>query len=161
MIGASKSLVTLKDHKGNFMNHHTTSLVNPSKNEIERISEHILDQINTFTEEILNEKLHFLCIVKNINDKRLYKFLQININDFYPSIKETLLHEDIKLAKEHLPITRKDIEIIFHVQKSVSYNEGVPWVKKKGDSFDVTMGACDGAEVCNLIVEIYWPYSKM
>ena len=77
MIGASKSLVTLKDHKGNFMNHHTTSLVNPSKNEIERI-----------------------------NDKRLYKFLQININDFYPSIKETLLHEDIKLAKEHLPITR-------------------------------------------------------
>ena len=88
------------------MNHHTTSLVNPSKNEIERISEHILDQVNTFTEEILDEKLHFLCIVKNINDKRLYKFLQININDFYPSIKETLLHEDIKLAKEHLPITR-------------------------------------------------------
>ena len=80
MIGASKFLVTLKDHKGYFMNHHTTSLVNGSKKEIERISEHILDQINTFTEEILNEKLHFLCIVKNINDKRLYKFLQININ---------------------------------------------------------------------------------
>ena len=28
---------------------------------------------------------------KNINNKRLYKFLQFDIKDFYPSIKETLL----------------------------------------------------------------------
>ena len=27
---------------------------------------------------------------ENINNKRLYKFLQFDIKDFYPSIKETL-----------------------------------------------------------------------
>ena len=41
------SFITLKDHKENFTNHSTTRLINPSKNEIGRISKHILDQINS------------------------------------------------------------------------------------------------------------------
>ena len=45
--GTGNSFVTLKDHKENFTNHPTTRLTNPSKNEIGRISKHILDQINT------------------------------------------------------------------------------------------------------------------
>ena len=81
----------------------------------------------------------------------MYNFLQINVKDFYPSIKETLLNEAIQFAKEHVPITRKDVEVIFHARKSVLYNNGEPWVKKEGGSFDVTMGAYDGAEVCELI----------
>ena len=81
----------------------------------------------------------------------MYKFLQFDIKDFYPSIKETLLHEAIIFAKEHVPITRKDVEVIYHVRKSVLYNGGEPWVKKEGGGFDVIMGACDGAEVCDLI----------
>ena len=81
----------------------------------------------------------------------MYKFLQFDIKDFYPSIKETLLHEAIQFAKEHVPITRKDVEVIFHPRKSVLYNDGEPLVKKEGGSFDVTMGAYDGAEVCELI----------
>ena len=81
----------------------------------------------------------------------MYKFLQFDIKDFYPSIKETLLNEAIQFAKEHVPITRKDVEVIFHARKSVLYNNGEPWVKKEGGSFDVTMGAYDGAEVCELI----------
>ena len=78
---------------------------------------------------------------KSINNKRLYKFLQFNKNDFYPSIKETLLHETMQFAKEHVPITRKEVEIIIHARKSVLYNDGEPWVKKEGGSFDVTVGA--------------------
>ena len=81
----------------------------------------------------------------------MYKFLQFDIKDFYPSIKETLLNEAIQFAKEHVPITRKDVEVIFHARKSVLYNNGEPWVKKEGGSFDVTMGAYDGVEVCELI----------
>ena len=77
--------------------------------------------------------------------------MQFDIKDFYPSIKETLLNEAIQFAKEHVPITRKDIELIFRPRKSVLYNDGEPWVKKEGGSFDVTMGASDGAEVCELI----------
>lgn len=35
--------------------------------------------------------------------------------------------------------------------KSLLYNDRKPWVKKENDNFDVTMGACDEAEVCELI----------
>ena len=50
-----------------------------------------------------------------------------------------------------MPITTKYLEVIFHTRKSVLYNEGEPWVKKEGGSFDVTMGVYDGVEVCELI----------
>ena len=83
--------------------------------------------------------------------------MQFDIKDFYPSIKEALLNEAIQFAKEHVPITRKDVEVIFHARKSVLYNDAEPWVKKEGGSFDVTMGAYDGAEVCELI-GIYMSY---
>ena len=150
------SFITLKDHNENFTNHSTTRLINPSKNEIGRISKHILDQINSklVSKLSVNEWKNTISVIKwfeNINNKRLYKFLQFDIKDFYPSIKETLLNEAIQFAKEHVPITRKDVEVIFHARKSVLYNNGEPWVKKEGGSFDVTMGAYDGAEVCELI----------
>ena len=44
------------------------------------------------------------------------------MKDFYPSIKETLLNEATEFAKEHAPITRKDVKVIFHARKSVLYN---------------------------------------
>ena len=47
MNGTGNSFVTLKYHKQNFMNHPTIRLINPSKNELERIIKHILDQLNT------------------------------------------------------------------------------------------------------------------
>ena len=62
----------------------------------------------------------------------MYKFLQFDITDFYPFIKETLLHEATQFAKEHVAITRKDVEVIFHARKSVLYNDGEPWVNKEG-----------------------------
>ena len=139
----------------NFMNHPTTRLINSSKSEIERISKHILDQINTelVNKLSVNKWKNTISVIKwfkNINYKRLYKFLQFNIWDFYPSIKEALLHETIQFAKKHVPITRKDVEVKFHARKSVLYNDGEPWVKKVGFSFDV-MGAYDGAGACELI----------
>ena len=148
--------ITLKDHKENFTNHPTTRLINPSKNEIGGISKHILDQINSklVSKLSVNEWKNTISVIKwfeNINNKRLYKFLQFYIKDFYPSIRETLLNEAIQFAKEHVPITRKDVEVIFHARKSVLYNNGEPWVKKEGVSFDVTMGGYDGAEVCDFI----------
>ena len=72
--------------------------------------------------------------------------------EFYPYFKDTWLHEAIKFAKEHVPNTRKYIEVIFHQRKSVLYNDGEPCVKES-DSFDVTMGVYDGAEVCELITK--------
>ena len=41
-------------------------------------------------------------------------------------------------------------KIIYHARKSLLFNEEGTWVKKDG-LFDVTMGAYDGAEVCELV----------
>ena len=38
-----------------------------------------------------------------------------------------------------------EIEVMFHSRKSLLNNNGIPWVKNEGNTFDVSMGACDGA----------------
>ena len=38
-----------------------------------------------------------------------------------------------------------------HARKSLLYKDGEPWIKKNTGLFDVTMGAYDGAEVCELV----------
>ena len=144
------------------MKYPTTRLINTSKNKIGRVSKHVLNHINRelVSKLSVNEQKNTKGVIswfKNINNKRLYKFLQFHINYFYPSIKETLLHEAIQFAKEHVPLTRKDVEVIFHARKSVLYNNGEPWVKKEGGSFDATMGVYVGVEVCALI-RIYMLY---
>ena len=70
--------------------------------------------------------------------------MQFDIKVFYPSIKETLLHEAIQFAKQNVLITKKDVEVIFHARKSVLHDDGEPWVKEEGGSFD-------GVQVCELI----------
>ena len=40
-----------------------------------------------------------------------------NINDFYPSIKETLLKNVIQFAAEHTDINKNDFEVIFFCRK--------------------------------------------
>ena len=102
--GTGNSFITLKDHKENFTNHPTTRLINPSKNEIGRISKHILDQINSklVSKLSVNEWKNTISVFQwfeDINNKRLYKFLQFDIKDFYPSIKKTLLNEAIQFAR--------------------------------------------------------------
>ena len=142
--GTGNPFFTIKDHKVNFTNHPTARLINPSKNKIVRISKQMLDQISTklVSKLSVNEWKNSISVIKwlkNINNKRLYKFLQFDIKDFYPSINETLLHEAMQFLKEHVPITRKDVGVIFHALISVLYNDGESWVKKEGGSFDVTM----------------------
>ena len=74
-----------------------------------------------------------------------------DIKDFYPSIKEDLLIEALKFAKQHVTIKSKDRETICHARKFLLCKEGEPWIKKRSNNFDVTMGSYDGAEVCELI----------
>ena len=45
--GTSNCFITLNDYKDNFLNCPTTGLLNPEKNEVGRISKHILQNINT------------------------------------------------------------------------------------------------------------------
>ena len=139
----------LKDHKENFLNRPTTRLLNPAKNEIGRISKHILQNINKIlseetkvngwknTESVINW-------FESIPNKHLYTFLMFDITDFYPSIKEKLLWEGIRFAKHYISITKKDIEAIFQARKSLLYYIDKRWVKKGERNFDISMDAYDG-----------------
>ena len=74
-----------------------------------------------------------------------------DIKGFYPSIKEMLLWVAIRFAKPYISITNKDIEAIFLAKKSLLYYIDESWVKKRENNFDVSMGAYNEAEVCELI----------
>ena len=74
-----------------------------------------------------------------------------DIKDFYPSIKETILIKVINFAEKRVNITNEDKVIIKHARKSLLYNNREPWMKKDSGLFDVTMGAYDEAEVCELV----------
>ena len=132
----------MEDHKANFLNNPTTRLINPAKNEIERISKQILDQINSKLYEILNvnewkNTASVISWFKKIESKS--------------SHKEGLLIDVLEFAKQHVTIKCENRETIFHARKSLFYNEGEPWIKKQSNNFDVTMGSYDGAEVCEFI----------
>ena len=88
---------------------------------------------------------------KGINNKSNYTFSVFDIKDFYPSITESLLKKTIDFARRQVGISEENIEIIYYARKSLLFNEGSTWIKKNGGLFDVTMGAFDGAEICELV----------
>ena len=73
-----------------------------------------------------------------------------DIKDFYPSIKEKLLKKALAFAEQYVSIPNEDKIIINHARKSLLFNNDETWMKKDSGLFDVTMGAWDGAEVCEL-----------
>ena len=83
--------------------------------------------------------------------KSAHTFTMFDIKDFYPSRKESLLSEALNFAKAHTTIGIKEMETIFHARKSLIFDNNGTWIKKEGGLFDVTMGAYDGAEVCELV----------
>ena len=55
-----------------------------------------------------------------------------------------------KFAEEKVQVSNDDKRIIYHARKSLLFNEEGTWMKKDG-LFDVTMGAYDGAAVCEVV----------
>ena len=154
--GKNECFITLKDRKPYFRNNPKVRLINPAKNEIGRISKNILDKINHQQQNSLriNQWKDTSEIIEwflEIPDKNRYKFAIFDIKDFYPSISEKLQTNALNLAKEITDISREDIQIMYHARKSLLFFNEKPWMKKEGNLFDVTMGAYDGAEVCELV----------
>ena len=78
--------------------------------------------------------------------------------EYYPSISEDLLNKAFKFAENSgAPFTEQQKEIIRHSRRSILFTNSTPdgdakhWQKTKNPDFDVTMGAPDGAEVCELV----------
>ena len=154
--GKNECFITLKDHKPNFKNNPKVRLINLEKNEIGRISKNILDKINHQLRDSLriNQWKDTSEVIEwflKIPDKNRYKFAIFDIKDFYPSISEKLLTNALNFAKEITDISREDMQIMYHARKSLLFSNEKPWMKREGNLFDVTMGAYDGAEVCELV----------
>ena len=123
--GTINCFITLKDHKENFVNHPTTRLINPAKNEI-GISKSILDKINIclFEKLKLNEWKSTTDVInwfEKIEEKHPHMFTLFDIKEFYPSMKETFLKNAIQFPVQHTDINKNDFEVIFHARKSLLF----------------------------------------
>ena len=66
-----------------------------------------------------------------IEEKSKYKFIVLDIKNFYPSIKEALLIKAINFFEKLVNITNEDKVIIKDARKSLLYDNSEPWMKKK------------------------------
>ena len=130
--------------------------MNPAKNDVGRISKNILDKINVNLRNSLHlnqwkNTLEVIDWFKGIDNKQCYKFIVFDIKDFYPSISKELLTDALTFAEATINLDDQDKKITYHSRKSLLFNQEQTWMKKGSDLSDVSMGAYDGAEVCELI----------
>ena len=152
----SGAFILLKDHKPNFETNLPRRLINPAKSCVGKISKSLLDKINSslrsqtrFNQwQSTGEVLSWFKANCEIDRSR---FLQYDIEAFYPSISEELLNRAVSFARSHIDIPQQDVDTIFHSRLSLLFcPSGETWQRKES-LFDVTMGAYDGAEICELV----------
>ena len=157
IIPEPPAFVSIKDHKENFPHSIKCRLINPAKTEIGKISKKYLEEIvktvkigtNVLQWKNTHEVLNWFNNIENKKDK---EFISLDIVDFYPSISEKILNEAIEFAQEYTQITHEQATTIKHARKSILFdNENNTWVKKENKDFDVSMGANDSAEICELV----------
>lgn len=152
-----EAFITLKDHKDNFANKPTCRLINPSKQEIGKISKQILDDINQKLVAATNvnqwkNTSSVLQWYKNLPNKRDSAFISFDVVEFYPSITEDLLKRALDFASNYVSISAEERHVIIQAKQSLLFNNETPWQKRNSNTlFDVTMGSFDGAETCELV----------
>ena len=152
----SNCFITIKDHKPNFPSKVDVRVIAPSKSDVGRVSKHLLQRIV----QELNAKLKFhqwrdpqevTKWFKEIKCKRSATFLKFDIVGFYPAITKSLLERALEFASKHIFISKADLDTIFAARQSFLFHEDEPWQKAGAENFDVTMGAFDGAECCEVV----------
>ena len=147
--------ITLKDHKTHFNNDPKCRLINPTKNEISKVSKQILSKV---VDEI-RSKLR-LKLMKNTNSvinwfeelmlKQNLVFIQFDIVDYYGSISEELFIEALEWAKDVTSVSDDQIEVIMKSKMSLLSDAKDLWKKTKNGKFNIAMGSWDGAEATDL-----------
>ena len=61
------------------------------------------------------------------------------------------MKEALDFTNSYINIPENDKKIINHAKKSLLFNKQQPWIKKASGLFNVTIGACNGAEVCEVV----------
>ena len=89
---------------------------------------------------------------KQLQDKSRLSFVSFDVETFYPFITENLFQEAINFAKDTVDISNTELSIVMQARKTLLFHDDIPWVQRSGNKeFDVPMGSCDGAEVCELV----------
>ena len=151
-----QAVVTLKDHKDNFLNNPETRLINPTKSELGKVVKVKMAKVlNTVRAKSgLTQWKSDLSVVrwfKSLEGKRSLRFIEFDIKAFYPNISRDLLTKSLDWASTMVDIPEEDRDLIMHTRRSILVNGEDTWVKKGEDIFDVTMGAFDGAEICDIV----------
>ena len=87
---------------------------------------------------------------KSLENKNNLHFIQMDIVNYYPSITEELFLKALEQASNIVHIEQKTKSTITKARQSLLFHQQEAWIKNEG-LFDVTMGAYDGAEVCELV----------
>ena len=81
-------------------------------------------------------------------DKETYSFFKFDVFDFYSSISEELMTKSLKFAESYFNIPTEDLVIIKNCCKSILYDRGNLWRKKRGENsnslFEVAQDSCLG-----------------
>ena len=84
--------------------------------------------------------------------KNSYPLWYLTLNVLYPSISKSLFTKAIQFATQITEITDEDTNLIMEARKTILFNEGITWVKKKeNDNLGGPMCCFDGAEICELV----------
>ena len=152
----SNAFITIKDHKAEFPGRIQCRLINPAKSNLGKISKAILgkhvkeikQKTNSNQWKNSSDAIEWF---KKLENKNSLVFFKFDINSYYPSITENLFNEALEWSKGYTTIPEEEIQILRHTRKSFLFYQDEPWVKKTCENFDVTMGAYDGAEMCEFI----------
>ena len=126
--------MALNDQKDNFCANPTCCLINPSKNELTKVSKQLVEKINSG----IIDKLQFkqwrntdtvLKWFKNTTDNSNCSFIQFDIKYFHSSITESILHQTLEFAKQHTNIEKSDLHIMNYCRKSKLFSSNK---KKRG-----------------------------
>lgn len=126
-------------------------MINPSKQQIGKISKEILENINLKLVDAtgVNQWKNTSSVLQWYKSKCKSAFISFDVVEFYPSITEDLLRRALDFASSYVNIYPDDRQIIIRAKHSLLFNNETPWQKKNSSTlFDVTMGSYDGAETC-------------
>ena len=126
-----EAYITIKDHKENYRNNTKCRLINPAKTDIGKVSKQILSKIVTSLREsspFIQWKNSFSVIdwFKGLQNKNKLSFIQFDIIEFYPNITEDILKKALEFAKQYVPISSREMNLILKTKKSLLFKDGKP-----------------------------------
>ena len=136
-IQETEEFLTIKDHKEVLPHTLSFRLLNPSKSDIGKISKSLLDAMNENILKYSNvnqwkNTAEVITCFTNIKSKKNSSLLNLDVENFYPSISIDLFTDAISYTKIITSIDDDQLSIIIQSRKTLIFNNIEPYVKKLG-----------------------------